>query len=172
MPLTAFFFLTSGTLKREVAELTSELERRLTETAEDAAERAQRAESWRRRLVEKTVGPGGEAKASLEIERLRVAARDHERRLREVQQKLAEQGTRNRAAREDLLQRAELERSTNRSGRRGDPFDRQTGSSRGGARGLDLPSCRQCAPEGAAASDLQAVQSLVICLWSANKSSR
>ena len=53
----------------------------------------------------------------LEIERLRAAARDHERSLREVQQELAEQGTRlggeerrNRAAREDLLLRTELER--------------------------------------------------------------
>ena len=121
----------SGTLeqlegaKREVAELTdrtSELERRLTETAraaEDAAERAQRAETRAeeletRRLGEETDGHGGEAEASLEIERLRA---DHERSLREVQQELAEQGTRlgeeerwNRAAREDLLQRAELER--------------------------------------------------------------
>ena len=121
----------SGTLqqlegaKREVAELTdrkSELERRLTETAraaEDAAERAQRAETRAeeletRRLEEETDGHGGEAEASLEIERLRA---DHERSLREVQQELAEQGTRlgeeerrNRAAREDLLQRTELER--------------------------------------------------------------
>ena len=111
--------------KREVAELTdrkSELERRLTETAraaEDAAERAQRAETRAeeletRRLGEETDGHGGEAEASLEIERLRA---DNERSLREVQQELAEQGTRlgeeerrNRAAREDLLQRAELER--------------------------------------------------------------
>ena len=121
----------SGTLqqlegaKREVAELTdrkSELERRLTETAraaEDAVQRAQRAETRAeeletRRLEEETDGHGGEAEASLEIERLRA---DHERSLREVQQELAEQGTRlgeeerrNRAAREDLLQRAELER--------------------------------------------------------------
>ena len=121
----------SGTLeqleeaKREVAELTdrtSELERRLTETAraaEDAAERAQRAETRAeeletRRLGEETDGHGGEAEASLEIERLRA---DNERSLREVQQELAEQGTRlgeeerrNRAAREDLLLRTELER--------------------------------------------------------------
>ena len=121
----------SGTLqqlegaKREVAELTdrtSELERRLTETAraaEDAAQRVQRAETRAeeletRRLGERTDGHGGEAEASLEIERLRA---DNERSLREVQQELAEQGTRlgeeerrNRAAREDLLQRAELER--------------------------------------------------------------
>ena len=59
-------------------------------------------------------GHGGEAEASLEIERLRA---DNERSLREVQQELAEQGTRlgeeerrNRAAREDLLLRTELER--------------------------------------------------------------
>ena len=121
----------SGTLqqlegaKREVAELTdrkSELERRLTETAraaEDAAQRAQRAETRAeeletRRLGERTDGHGGEAEASLEIERLRA---DNERSLREVQQELAEQGTRlgeeerrNRAAREDLLLRTELER--------------------------------------------------------------
>ena len=118
----------SGTLeqlegaKREVAELTdrtSELERRLARAAEDAAERAQRAETRAeeletRRLGEETDGHGGEVEASLEIERLRA---DHERSLREVQQELAEQGTRlgeeerrNRAAREDLLQRAELER--------------------------------------------------------------
>ena len=120
----------SGTLqqlegaKREVAELTdrkSELERRLTETAraaEDAAQRAQRAETRAeeletRRLGERTDGHGGEAEASLEIERLRA---DHEQSLREVQQELAEQGTRlgeerrNRAAREDLLLRTELER--------------------------------------------------------------
>ena len=111
--------------KREVAELTdrkSELERRLTETAraaEDAAERAQRAETRAeeletRRLGERTDGHGGEAEASLEIERLRA---DNERSLREVQQELAEQGTRlgeeerrNHAAREDLLLRTELER--------------------------------------------------------------
>ena len=110
--------------KQEVAELTdrkSELERRLTETvraAEDAAERAQRAETRAeeletRRLGERTDGHGGEAEASLEIERLRA---DNERSLREVQQELAEQGTRlgeeerrNRAAREDLLLRTELE---------------------------------------------------------------
>ena len=96
----------------------------LTETAraaKDAAEHAQRAETRAeeletRRLGEETDGPGGEAEASLEIERLRAAARDHERSLMEVQQELAEQGTRlgeeerrNRAGREDLLQRAELE---------------------------------------------------------------
>ena len=82
-------------------------------------QRAQRAETRAeeletRRLGERTDGHGGEAEASLEIERLRA---DNERSLREVQQELAEQGTRlgeeerrNRAAREDLLQRAELER--------------------------------------------------------------
>ena len=96
-----------------------------------------------------------------------IRLRDHERSLREVQQELAEQGTRKRAAREDLLS-WNARRTAPEVGGAGDPFDRQDGSSRGGARGLDLPCCRQCALEGAAASDLQAVQSLVICLTEPN----